>query len=195
MSLNTPSPAQRECPTQDEWATYLRRVADGDEMAIRRLYESFSPRLLGLAYRILGRMDDAEEALQDSFVQIWKKASSYDPEKASVETWVFLIVRRRSIDRLRSLRRQPPLYSADSPLAETNVVDFANSSTVDADHESIRRQLHALPPQQREALELAFLDGYTHSEIADIKNEPLGTVKSNIRRALQRLRKGGISHA
>ncbi|MFP4283429.1 MAG: sigma-70 family RNA polymerase sigma factor, partial [Opitutales bacterium] len=112
-------------PSPDPWPPVLRRVAAGDAHALRALYEAFAPRLLGLAVRILGSGAEAEEALQDSFVQVWRQARRFDPERASVETWLFLIVRRRCIDRLRRARGQPPRHAFPQEEVLDKLVDFA----------------------------------------------------------------------
>ena len=194
MSLRVTQPNDANADPQQAWAACLRKIAERDQEALHQLYKAYSHRLLGLAFRIIGQMDEAEEALQDGFLQVWKHAHRYDPKRASVETWIFLIVRRKCIDRLRRRRRQPPLYPVADSDADGNLVDFSPSPADQASDHPILNQLRALPPRQREALELAFFDGYTQSEIAALKDQPLGTVKSDIRRALQRLRQGGVSH-
>tara|TARA_B110000438_G_scaffold297797_1_gene344785 strand:+ start:2034 stop:2489 length:456 start_codon:yes stop_codon:yes gene_type:complete len=151
---------------------------------------------MGLAYRILERRPEAEEVLQDTFVQVWKSASRFNPKRSSVKTWLFLITRSRAIDRLRRLRGQAHLTS--TPFDETydKGVEFDLPSDTDRENHPALRRLKALSPRQRETLELAFFEGYTHAEIANLKNTPLGTVKSDIRRSLQRLNtKGGTSNA
>lgn len=163
-------------------------------MALRRLYDAFAPRLLGLARRILIRPSDAEEVIQDSFLTVWKRAGDYDPERASVESWLFMIVRHKSIDRLRAQNRRSNI-EVQWPEHSSNIIAFSQEDEGhDFQDEPALRALRALPPHQREPLELAFFEGHTHREIAQIVNRPLGTIKSEIRRALARLRKGGIAN-
>jgi RNA polymerase sigma-70 factor, ECF subfamily len=193
MTLFRPREATT-APPEDPWRPVLRAVAAGEAGALRRLHEAFAPRLLGLARRILGDDAEAEEAVQDAFVQAWKRACGFDPERASVEAWLFLLVRSRSIDRLRRRRRQTPLIFGVED--EDKLVDFeagGERAEPREEHPAVR-SLRGLPTSQREALELAFFEGYTQAEIAVLLNKPLGTVKSDMRRALQRLREGGIAH-
>lgn len=194
MSASRSRPTQKPTSDDDVWPRCVQRVARGEERALRELYEAFAPRLLGLAYRIVGRMDEAEEALQDAFVQVWKNAARFDPERASVDAWLLLIVRRKAIDRLRRRRGQPALAGTGSEDLSHKLIDFSPSPADSAGEHPVLRQVRALPPRQREALELAFFDGYTQAEIDQLKDQPLGTVKSDIRRALARLRQGGAHH-
>lgn len=175
----------------------VRRIAAGEAAALKELYRAYAHRIFGLAAHILGHNADAEEVVQDTFLRVWKSAARYDPERASVETWLFLITRSRSIDRLRQRRRRQELDDAfeEDPTVSNTVPFDPTQRTDEADAAALaQRALGGLPPQQREPLELAFFEGYTHQEIAHALNRPLGTIKSEIRRALARLRQGGFRY-
>lgn len=169
----------------------LQRVASGDEAALRELYNLFAPQLMGLAYRILERRQEAEEVIQDTFIQVWKNAHRFDPTRSSAKTWLYLITRSRAIDRLRRLRGQAPLVSTPFDETAEQTVAFDQPSDSELENHPALRRLKALSPRQRETIELAFFEGYTHAEIANLKDIPLGTVKSDIRRSLQRLKTNG----
>lgn len=186
-----PSSALQSTPEQS-----LQKVAEGDQRALRDLYNTFAPQLMGLAYRILERRQEAEEVIQDCFVQVWKQASRFDPKRSSAKTWLYLIVRSRAIDRLRKLRGQAPLSSTPLEIVIDRGIDADRPTENEVENHPALRRLKSLSPRQRETIELAFFEGYTHAEIANLKDIPLGTVKSDIRRSLQRLRtKGGHSDA
>lgn len=172
-------------------AHLVARMAGGEQEAMSSLYDETSSLLNGLLVRMLGRAEDAEEILMDVYMRAWKKASSFSPERGSVQAWLVIMARSMAIDRLRQRKAQ-----ADTPTFD--VVELASLVAPDSSPETqtedarLRRQvaavLHALPPEQREVLELAFFSGFTHSELARHLGQPLGTVKSRIRMALGRLR-------
>ncbi len=178
----------------------LQRVAAGDDSAFAALYDRFSGRLYALALRILEDEQDARDALQEGFLYLWEKASSYDQSKSKAYTWSVMIFRHKAIDRLRSRRRRLKLSDdAAHDLVELNHVtheqaDEAAARTDDA--EAVRRAMKSLPDEQRKSIEWAFFRGLTHHQLAEFLGLPLGTVKTNIRRGLLRLRdalKGGLS--
>lgn len=175
----------------------VRRIAGGDAEALKELYRAYSHRIFGLAAHILGHNADAEEVTQDTFLRVWNSAARYDPERATVESWLFLITRSRSIDRLRQRRRRQRVDDAfeEDPTVSNTVPFDPTQRTDELDAASLaRRALSGLPPQQREPLELAFFEGYTHQQISHLLDRPLGTIKSEIRRALARLRQGGFRY-
>jgi RNA polymerase sigma-70 factor, ECF subfamily len=178
-------------------AELIRRMArDRDPQAFAALYDRHAPRVFGLACRMLGRGPDAEDALQDAFLSVWKHAAVYDPLKAPVAAWVLLIARSRCIDRLRrrGLRREkePAVFSSDEdgdllqslPEPGAPVLDRLEAQEQRA---RVTRALKALPPPQRAALEAAYFEGLTQQEIADKLKEPLGTVKTRMRLGLMKL--------
>ncbi len=161
----------------------LEQVADGDRQAFAALYDRYAHRLLGLIVRILGIRGDAEDVLQETFLQVWRTAGRFDPAKAPPDVWLLLLARSRALDRLR--RRTPVIEagqeraSADDPPAEAERTEAADRA---------REAVNDLPADQRVAVELAFFHGLTHEEIAARLNAPLGTVKTRIRLGLIRLR-------
>lgn len=176
----------------------LQRVGRGDSRAFDQLYDALSPRLFGLLRQMLHDEREAEDALQDGFVQIWEKASSYDPARGTAMTWAAMIFRHKAIDRMRVLGRRTRMV--DSAALESATLGAQNHAGADDEAEAneraahVRTALQELPKEQRQLIECAFLKGLTHHVIADSLGIPLGTVKTNIRRGLLRLRdllKGG----
>lgn len=165
-------------------------VSAGDESALALLYDRFSGMLLGLAHRILGDRSDAEEILQETFLQVWKQAGRYDAKRSSVSTWLVLIARSRAIDRLRSRKvkdrtllgvRQEKRGGHTSPEGPGDVLREERGRRLD-------REMARLPPEQREILEMAYFRGMTQSEIASHTGIPLGTVKTRSLLAMRKLR-------
>ena len=166
-------------------------VGAGDAGALALLYDRFSGMLLGLAHRILGDASDAEEILQEAFLQVWNQAGRYDPGRSSVSTWLVLITRSRAIDRLRSRKvkdrtllgvQQEKRGSHTSPKGVGDVFRQERGRR-------LRQEMALLPPEQREVLEMAFFRGMTQSEIAGRTGIPLGTVKTRSLLAMRKLRK------
>jgi len=175
--------------TPDSLATLLAACSQGDRSAFARLYEGTSAQLFGVAVRILRREDWAEEVLQDCYVSIWNHARSYRPGLSAPMTWMTSIVRNRCLDWLR----RPSLETIDE---DGKLIENAMSDTPDplaelerrADASAIARCLQALEARQRQAIALAFYDGLSHSELASHMRQPLGTVKTWVRRGLIRLK-------
>lgn len=172
----------------------LSATARGDERAFAELYRATSPHLYGLLLRMLQRRDWAEEALQDCFVKIWQKAETYEADKGSPLTWLLSVARYRALDHLRVKRPEVELPEGDDPssLPPLTLQDESQDPLARAtEGEGIARMracLRELPSEQREAVLLAYYEGYTHQELATRMNVPLGTVKSWVRRGLARLR-------
>lgn len=171
-----------------EDAVLLGRTARGDAAAFGSLFDRHSGLVLGLLVRMLGRRAEAEELLQEVFLQVWREADRYRPEAASPRGWLLMIARSRAIDRLRFESRkkrsdggdaQPPAEAAADP---RDVLELREQS------ESLRAALMALTPDERQAIETTFFAGLTHAEAAARLNQPLGTIKSRIRSGLQKLR-------
>ncbi len=176
----------------------LQRVATGDEAAFAELYDRFSGALFALARRVLNDEQEARDVLQDGFLYLWDRARDYDPQKSKAFTWCVIIFRHKAIDRLRALRRRAKLIEAatqESLGLDGGSVDRADRAVDKAERAGlVRRALGSLPEAQRKCIEWAFLKGFTHFQLAEMLEEPLGTVKTNIRRGLLRLRdmlKGG----
>jgi RNA polymerase sigma-70 factor (ECF subfamily) len=154
---------------------------------LEALYDAHHRQAIGLAYRILGDLGDAEEVVQEVFLSAWRSGHTYDPSRGSTHAWILSMVRNRSIDVLRSRRRRPvqPLVEGLDPVASTDVPAEAVSN-VDAD--AARAALELLPPEQKQVIELAYFGGLSHTEIATQVAAPIGTVKGRIRLGLDRLR-------
>lgn len=174
----------------------IERVAHGDQDAFSTLYDRLSKPLFSLALQMLGDPAEAEDALQDICLQIWRRAPSYDPARSSVFGWAVMMTRSKSIDRLRARGRRQRVVAGsthefeDAPEAASEVGSAADTSAKHDDATRVRSALEKLPGEQRRALELAFFSDMTHAEIAEKSGEPLGTVKARIRRGLLRLREG-----
>jgi len=185
---------------QETDETILHRVAAGDDAAFATLYDRFSAALYALALSILEDEQDARDALQEGFLYLWGKASVFDPQKSKAFSWSVMIFRHKAIDRLRSRRRRLKLAeTAARDLIELDRItpERADQAAVRAeDAEAVRRAIKSLPEDQRKSIEWAFLRGFTHHQLAELFGVPLGTVKTNIRRGLLRLRdnlRGGES--
>jgi len=164
----------------------LPRIASGDERAVRECVARYGPLVWSLARRWSSDPSDAEDAVQEIFIDLWRTAARYDVSRTSEAGWVAMIGRRRLIDRARRRERLPAMESIPDDF------DMADDSERDLDREwraeQARAVLRELPPAQRRMLELSLLHGKTHDEIARETETPLGTVKSHIRRGLQRAR-------
>jgi RNA polymerase sigma-70 factor (ECF subfamily) len=163
----------------------IRRVAQGDAAALRSLYERYGGRAMAIALRVLHQPSEAEEVVQETFLEIWKRAASYDPGRGAVAAWVATITRTRAIDRLR-LRG-----SAARAVASADVLAPVRTPVEDVEQREARRiveaALQALPAEQRQVIELAYFQGLSQSEIAERTGEPLGTVKTRVRLAMEKL--------
>ncbi len=163
-------------------------MAGGSREALSELYERHARYVLGLALRIVGDPDTAEEVVQDVFIKLWKKAADYDEAQAGVGTWIMRIARNRAIDELRRRGARPvsealpdESFDVGAPAPEELAESALRRSRVAA-------ALASLPEKQREVILLAFFRGRTHDEIATALGQPLGTVKTRIRSAMRTLR-------
>ncbi len=181
-----------ERPELSEEIDLITRVAARDREAFSRLYDNYAGVLYTMALRVLNNPDDAQDVLQDVFVQIWDKAASYDVSRGKPLTWAITMTRNKAIDRLRSTQRR--LRLRDDVESETEVFTQAGNPGAAEEvyaHESneiVRNAVMQLSDEQREAIELAFFKGLTQHEIADRLNQPLGTIKARIRRGMIKLR-------
>lgn len=185
---SSPRAVTREVPMTGEAAeaAIFARIASGDGAAVAECVRTFGPLVHGLARRWLRDDDEVEDAVQDVFIALWRSAGRFDPARASARGFVAMIARRRLIDRMRRTGRRPEM------LALPDDLDLASEEPLASDvaerAEAARTVLASLTPPQRQALELNLLEGRTHEEIAAATGLPLGTVKSHIRRGLQRAR-------
>jgi RNA polymerase sigma-70 factor (ECF subfamily) len=170
----------------------MERVRAGDRSALAELYDRHTPLLHALALRIVRRATDAEDVVQETWVQAWRSAARYDRARGSVVAWLITIARSRAIDRLRSMASRlnaETAAEAEAGLARTSAQDApAAASAASELGGRVRAALTALPERQRHALELAYFGGLSQSEIAARLDAPLGTVKSWSRQGLLRLR-------
>ena len=172
-------------------AGLLKEVAGGDLKAFSQLYDRFCGLLYSVAFSLLSDASDSEDLLQDVFVKIWKCAHQYSSREGSETAWLIVMTRNAALTRLRSKRRRdaaleraamdPSQARIDSIAAFDNIISFESSLAV-------RKALTELTEDQREVLELAFLKGLTHEEIALLLEQPLGTVKSRLRRGMKALK-------
>ena len=170
-------------------AVLLAQSARGDQAVFRDLYELTAPRLLGIALRILRSRALAEDALQESYLSIWHRASSYRPDKGDPLAWMTTIVRNRCFDWLRQSKQEQAAETGTVPtdeLADENPGPLEQAALSDQSR-ALDRCLEELEPAQRQSIALAFLYGLSHAEVAAHLRQPVGTVKSWIRRGLQRM--------
>lgn len=188
VSVDSLQPTMLDMADESE---LLTRVARGDTDAFSEVYDRFAGPMLSLAVRILRDGAAAEDAVQDAFVQIWEKASSYNPALGKPMTWAVTLVRNRAIAHLRSRMRREKL--AEAVACETDVTESASAGADDAlmSNETagrVRAALAQVPAEQWRAIEMAYFGGLTQTEIAAALNLPLGTVKARIRRGLMLMR-------
>ena len=171
-------------PLYDD-ATLLANVQSGDEQAMGTLYDRYSKIVYSVSLRVLRDPSSAEDVLQEIFMQLWRSPESFVASRGSLGGWLAVVARNRSID---ALRRKRPTDSMDDIVIASSF-NLAKDSERTLLIEKARAVIHLLPPEQRKTLEMAFFDGLTHSEIAEMTGEPLGTVKTRIRSGLTTLRK------
>lgn len=166
----------------------LSRIAQGDRAALRALYDATSPKLFGVAFRILSDREESEDVLQDVYVTIWRRADRFDPARASVTTWISTIARNRAIDRLRA---RGPLAQV-APIEDLEVADDAPGAeallAASDDAGRLAGCLGELDERTRQVIRTAFFEGVTYEALARRMDAPLGTVKSWIRRGLAKLK-------
>ena len=171
-----------------EWDRLLLRVgSDRDRSAFKKLYEHFAPRLKSFLLRIGSDMSAAEEICQESMIMVWRRAETFNPESAGASTWIFTIARNKRIDKLRKDNR--PLPDLTDPSFFQIPVDKSDDILQRVEEEKkIKNALKNLPPEQAKLILSAYYEEKSHRKIADETNLPLGTVKSRIRLAINRLR-------
>jgi RNA polymerase sigma-70 factor, ECF subfamily len=180
-------PATATAPTDAE---LMGRVAAGDVRAFEAIYDRHHRQAFALANRIVGRTGGAEEATQDAFVSLWRSAAAFEPRLGSLRSWLLAVVRNRSIDLLRKGAQRADHDVFAELAAERIEAPERTDETVIAmqEYRDARRLLEDLPREQREAIDLAYMGGYTQSEIAAFVGVPLGTVKGRTRLGLLKLR-------
>lgn len=167
----------------------IRRVSNHDEAALSLLYDRYRTILFGLLIRILNNRSEAEDILQEVFVQVWQQAQNYNAERGKAFTWLVTIARCRAIDRLRSLKTRTQAVeksNASNPLYTDS--KFEQNLFLRARRKSVRTALSQLPENQRSLLLMAYFEGCSQQEIADRTKVPLGTIKTRMRVGMTKLR-------
>lgn len=176
-------------PVAPDLAELLKLSARGDQDAFARLYDATSARVHGLALRVVRDPAQAEEVTQEAYLEIWRTASRFDPDRGSAVSWLLTLVHRKAVDRVRSAeastRRDTTYHQQNQPVDHDSTAEAAHASL---EAHRVRGALAALTAVQREALELAYFGGYTHTEVASMLDLPVGTAKTRIRDGLIRLR-------
>nr|WP_233197803.1 sigma-70 family RNA polymerase sigma factor [Cryobacterium sp. Y57] len=179
--LAPPAPASKE--------ELLVQVARGDQSAFGELYDQIAPRVLGLVKRLLVDHAQSEEVTQEIFLEIWQSAARYESSRGGASTWILTMAHRRAVDRIRSSQagrdRDTKIGIRDLAVAYDHV---AETVEVRIEHERVEKAMTRLTQLQRQAVSLAYYGGLSHSEVADMLQIPLGTVKTRLRDGLIRLR-------
>ena len=167
----------------------IRRVARGDTSAFEVVYQRYAPRILGLVRRVLRDPAQSEEVAQEVLVEVWRLAARFDPAQGSLRAWITTMARRRAIDRVRAAQAADARDVAAAAAQHTPDFDQVSETVeIRLDAERVRHCLGGLTGLQRESIELAFFGGYSHREVSDLLEQPLGTIKTRLRDGLIRLR-------
>jgi RNA polymerase sigma-70 factor, ECF subfamily len=175
-----------------EWSSYVRRCAESDQSALGALYDESSRHVYGVALSVLRDPADAEEVTLDVYSQVWRSAAVYSSQRGSVVAWLLTLARSRAIDRLRSRanrqKREEPIEESQQQTFSTTGATPEEAAAAVQTRQRIQNALRGLPQDQREAVELAYFSGLTHSELAVHLRQPLGTIKTRIRMGMMKLR-------
>lgn len=177
--------AGTQAPNQQDDAALIARLRARDEHAMADLYDRYSGIVYGVALRVLGDTTAAEDVLQEVFLQLWRRPQAFDADRGKLAPWLAVIARNRAID----LLRRRPAEDDISELPISTGVNLEDTAGRRLAVEKVRGVLTGLPQEQRKALEMAFFEGMTHTEISAKTGEPLGTIKTRIRSALSAVRK------
>jgi RNA polymerase sigma-70 factor (ECF subfamily) len=167
----------------------VERVARGEQQALLSLYDRHAGRVYALALRMLGDAMAAEEITQDVFLKLWSRAGRYLSSRGSFTTWLLTIAKHTAIDRIRLERRRPASADDSDPDEGWAELPDAESTSEEARWRSLYFAVRALPPDQRQAIELAYYHGMSHSQIAEYLGWPVGTVKTRLRMGMEQLRR------
>lgn len=173
----------------DHLSALLSRSARGDQAAFAQLYDATSSRIFGLAVRVVRDPAQAEEVVQEAFLEVWRTSTRFDPDRGSAISWLMTICHRKAVDRVRSAEastRRDTSYTQQNQTIDHDTTSDAAQASMEA--QRVRHALQGLTDVQREAIELAYFGGYTHTEVAGILDLPVGTAKTRIRDGLIRLR-------
>jgi RNA polymerase sigma-70 factor (ECF subfamily) len=167
----------------------MRRLAQGERAALEEVYRATSAKLFGICYRILGDEKEAEDALQDVYLTLWRRAGRYDASRASPIAWLATFARNRAIDRLRTGKVRRGAVAEDEAAPLSDDAPLADEMLIDAERQArVHACLERLEEAPRVAIRTAFFEGRTYAELADRMEVPLGTMKSWIRRGLAKLK-------
>lgn len=176
--------------SDQQWSGYIAAAARGEQHGLARLYDESSRLVYSIVYRILGNTADAEEVTLDVYTQVWRSASDYTPDRGAPSTWLVMLARSRALDRLRSRetrsQRETVLEEATSARSKEEAPE--QLAALSQQRTIVRTAMAALAPEQREAIELSYFSGLSHSELAEKIGAPLGTVKTRIRLGMIKLR-------
>ncbi len=194
MSLNPSNPRPRIFlrlqpePAQENDVALLNAIAARDEVALAQLYDRYRAILFGLLMRILNNREEAEDVLQEVFLQVWRKAADFDESRGRPFTWLVTLARSRGIDRLRSLAARDRVAEAGAREPSEEISDAATDAFKSEQRGLVSDALAKLPDEQKRPIMLAYFEGLTQSEIATNLGAPLGTVKTRMRTGMIRLR-------
>jgi RNA polymerase sigma-70 factor (ECF subfamily) len=190
-------PYSRQIRANAEDVALIRRVCEADEAALGALYDRWNRSVFSLVLQVLKDPDEAEDIVEETFWQVWRKAPSFDPSRGAVSTWLLTIARRKALDRIRSRARQ----REESLESGSGFVDIASNEPDPSQlaegaerRADLAAALNELPVEQRRVLELGYFSGMSQSEIAEAIGEPLGTVKTRMRLAMQKLKEPLATH-
>lgn len=170
-------------------AQLAARIGAGDTDALGELYDRYASMALGTAIRVVGEREEAEDVVHDAFVAVWRKIDRFDAARGSLRAWLMTVVRNRAIDRIRARRPGMDLEDADErSLLRTGPNPTWESALRQASASEVRAAMAELPDEQRRAVELAYFEGYTYREVADLTGVPPGTANGRLRLALGKLR-------
>lgn len=182
-------------PSRSADADAVRRLAAGDDSALAFLYDRYGRVLYAVAYRVTGQRADAEEAVMEAFAQAWREAPRFEAGRGSVAAWLTMMARSRALDMVRARQRRVRITetaardtSNDAPAMGTAAAEPGRGLEEEERRRQVAAALAALAPAQRQAIELAYYEGLSQSEIAERLQEPLGTVKTRMRLGMQKLR-------
>jgi RNA polymerase sigma-70 factor, ECF subfamily len=173
-------------PRSDE--DLIVAIQQRDVRALEQLYDRHRVLAYSLALRMLGNSGDAEDVLQEAFINVWRAAGSYRAERSSGRSWLLSIVHHRSIDKLRGRQSRLQPASLEDGMDAADDTDVWRQVAQNLTGEDVRWALDSLPVEQRETIELAYFRGYTHTQISEMMAVPLGTVKGRMRIGLQKLK-------
>ena len=166
----------------------ISQVVNGEQRAFLALYDRYSSRVYTLALRMVRDQMMAEEVVQDTFLKLWSRARQYLTERGPLLTWLLTIARHTALDRLRLESRRPALSDGNDPDFAWEIIPAPETTSEEARWQSLYLAVRSLPNEQRQVIELAYYQGLSQSEIAEVLNLPLGTVKTRLRAGMNRLR-------